>query len=176
MKTGRESSRAAIISDAAVGVAAGYGASVVMEHASSWLYQQVESPAAREREERLRDAMPTVVMARKLNDRLGEPLTDDHLQKLGEWLHFGFGTAWGPVYALAGRRTGINPLKLGLLLGAGVWVVFDEGLTPAAGFSPPNRAFPWQTHARAFIAHLVFGAAIAGLVEAGTRLTPGALG
>jgi uncharacterized membrane protein YagU involved in acid resistance len=174
MTTRHETDRPAIIGDAAIGAAAGCGASVAMEHASSWLYEHVESPAARDREEQLREAMPTVVMAGRLNHRLGEPLTDDHVQKLGEWLHFGFGTAWGPVYALARRRTEIKPLTLGLLLGAGVSVVFDEGLTPVVGFSPPNRAFPWQTHARAFISHLVFGAAIAGLVEAGTRLTPGA--
>jgi|SRR5579884_2321394 len=169
-----QSKGSTLISDAAVGTAAGYGATLLMEHASSWMYEHVESSAARQREEQLRDAMPTVVMAGKLNDRLGKPLSADRVQKVGEWLHFGFGVAWGPAYAIARRRTTIGPLKLGLLLGAGVSLVFDEGLTPAAGFSPPNRAFPWQTHARAFSAHLVFGAGIAGLVETGTHLAPGA--
>jgi hypothetical protein len=169
-----KSTSAALLADAAVGVAAGYGATVVMEHAGSWLYEHVESADAREREQRLRDSMPTVVMVGKLNDRLGGRLREERVQKLGEWLHFGFGTAWGPAYALARRQTNIAPLKLGLLLGAGVSLVFDEGLTPAAGFSAPNRAFPWQTHARAFGAHLIFGAALATLFEISRRVLPGA--
>jgi hypothetical protein len=103
MTTRHESNRPAIIGDAAIGIAAGYGASVSMEHASSWLYEHVESPAAREREQRLRRAMPTVVMTGKLNDRLGEPLTNERVQKLGELLHFGFGTAWAHARAFISR-------------------------------------------------------------------------
>ncbi len=50
--------------------------------------------------------------------------------------------------------------------------MFDEGLTPAAGFSAPNRAFSWQTHARAFVAHLAFGVTLAVLVVASWRIVP----
>jgi hypothetical protein len=162
----------ALVSDLAIGSAAGLGATVVMEYASSWLYEHVESEAARRREEELRDAMPTVVLARKLHGKLGGGLGDEAVDKLGERLHFGFGAVWGPVYALLRRRTRLSPLKLGLLLGTGVSLAFDEGLTPAAGLSPPNRAFPWQTHARAYVAHLVFGAALAAMMELGLRVIP----
>ncbi len=30
-------------------------------------------------------------------------------------------------------------------------------MTPALGFSAPNRAYPLSTHLRGFVAHLVFG-------------------
>ncbi len=116
--------------------------------------------------------MPTVVMAGKANVALGEPLGSKALEKLGTWLHFGFGTAWGPAYAALRRRTPIPPLALGAALGTFVSLVFDEGLTPAAGLSLPNRAFPWQTHARAYLAHLVFGITVAGLTEACWRAAP----
>ena len=154
-----------IASDVVVGSAAGYGATMAMEYFNSFVYEHVESEAARRREQELREAMPTVVMARIVNDRLGGRLPEQRVDKLGEWAHFAFGVAWGPIYAALRRRTGIGPLKLGLGLGPFVSLAFDEGLTPAAVFSRPNRAFPWQTHARAFAAHLAFGLALASLVE-----------
>lgn len=43
-------------------------------------------------------------------------------------------------------------------------------LTPAFGFSAPNRSYPLATHARGFVAHLVFGLAVAAVTEAGWGL------
>ena len=47
----------------------------------------------------------------------------------------------------------------GLAYGTAFWLVVDEGLTPLLGFAPGPLAFPWQTHARGLLGHLVFGAA-----------------
>ncbi len=46
----------------------------------------------------------------------------------------------------------------GLVYGVAFSLAVDEGLTPLLGFAPGPGAFPWQTHARDFLGHLVFGA------------------
>jgi hypothetical protein len=49
-------------------------------------------------------------------------------------------------------------------------LVADEMMTPALGFSAPNRAYPLSTHLRGFVAHLVFGLGVAATTETGWRL------
>ena len=51
-----------------------------------------------------------------------------------------------------------------------MWLLADEGMTPALGFSAPNRAYPVSTHVRALLAHLVFGAVVAAVTETAWRL------
>lgn len=43
-------------------------------------------------------------------------------------------------------------------------------MTPALGFSAPNRAYPLSTHVRGFVAHLVFGLGVAATTELGWKL------
>jgi hypothetical protein len=45
----------------------------------------------------------------------------------------------------------------GLVTGASLSLLINEGLTPLLGFSAPNRAYPLVTHLRGFVAHLVYG-------------------
>ena len=49
--------------------------------------------------------------------------------------------------------------------GAAMSLVADEAMTPLAGFSAPNSAYPLVTHLRGFAAHLVFGLAVAATCE-----------
>jgi uncharacterized membrane protein YagU involved in acid resistance len=49
--------------------------------------------------------------------------------------------------------------RRGLAYGAAFSLVVDEGLTPLLGLSPGPASFPWQTHARGFIGHLIYGTA-----------------
>ena len=51
-----------------------------------------------------------------------------------------------------------------------MWLLADEGMTPALGFSAPNRAYPLSTHVRALLAHLAFGAVVAAVTETAWRL------
>jgi hypothetical protein len=44
-------------------------------------------------------------------------------------------------------------------------LILDEALTPAMGFSAPDRDYPMATHIRGFAAHLLFGAVIATAAE-----------
>src|SRR5918993_1923991 len=86
-------------------------------------------------------------------------------------VHYAVGIAWGPVYCLLRRRGGMRPLGAGLLAGAALSLVVDEGLAPALGLTAPNRAYPAATHVRGFLAHLAWGAAAALAAEAIYRLT-----
>lgn len=75
--------------------------------------------------------------------------------------------SWAPVYAyLRRRRPGLRPVPAGLVMGSAMSLVADEAITPALGFSAPNRAYPLSTHLRGFAAHLAFGLAVAALTEA----------
>ncbi len=44
-------------------------------------------------------------------------------------------------------------------------LIVDEGITPLAGFSAPNRVYPAATHLRGLAAHLVYGLAVAAVTE-----------
>jgi uncharacterized membrane protein YagU involved in acid resistance len=55
---------------------------------------------------------------------------------------------------------------VGLVAGASLLLVVDEGLTPALGLRAPNRAYPVATHVRGFLTHLVWGAVAALAAEA----------
>jgi len=96
---------------------------------------------------------------------------DRRLRPVAKAVHHGLGMAWGPIYCLLRRRGGMRPLGAGLVAGASLSIVVDEGLTPALGLSAPNRAYPAATHVRGLLAHLVWGAAAALAAEAIYRLT-----
>ena len=49
-------------------------------------------------------------------------------------------------------------------------LMINEGLTPALGYSAPNRDYPVLTHVRGLAGHLVFGAVDAAAAEALSRL------
>lgn len=46
--------------------------------------------------------------------------------------------------------------------GAGLWLVADETMVPALGFSRPPGEYPASTHVYAFTSHIVFGLALEG--------------
>ena len=70
---------------------------------------------------------------------------------------------WGRAVALLAGRTRTPVVLAGLGVGTAVWVVLDEGLVPAIGLTAPTLAYPWETHARAFANHAVYGV-VMGLV------------
>ncbi len=76
------------------------------------------------------------------------------------------GIGGGVLYAVLRDRVPGSGLRRGVVYGAGSSLVVDEGLSPLLAFSPGPLAFPWQTHARGFIGHLVYG----GVVGAAMRV------
>jgi hypothetical protein len=161
---------AQILTDLALAAAAGYLGTKAMEPVSMKLYE-LEPAAARGREDAVRPGPPYRIAAEKLTKVFGLQITEQQLNRLSLAFHYGLAIQWAPLYPLLRRRTRLNPLAAGLVTGAAMSVVADELITPAFGFSAPNLEYPLVTHARGFAAHLVFGLAVAAVIEAGWTAT-----
>jgi uncharacterized membrane protein YagU involved in acid resistance len=153
-----------LIGDLAIASLAGVVGTKVMEPVSMALYE-AEPQADREREDAVRPGPPYKIAAKKTLGAIGIDLEGDALEKAGMAFHYGLAISWAPMYALLRRSTRMNPIAAGLVAGAAMSLIVDEGMTPALGFSAPNRDYPATTHVRGFIAHLVFGLAIAAVTE-----------
>ena len=155
-----------LVSDVGVGMIGGYVGTQVMERVAMKLYEW-EPEEARRQEDEVRPGEPPIVAARKTTQALGLELSEEQIQNIGMYLfHYGLGLGWGPVYTFLRRWTNLNPVSAGLLSGALMSLVVDEGMTPLFGFSAPNRDYPLATHLRGFAAHLAFGLGVAATAEA----------
>lgn len=135
----------------------------------------LEPAAACAREDAVRPGPPYRIAAQKLSTLAGVEVSEKQLDRLSLVFHYGPAVQWAPLYPLLHRRTSIGPVTAGLATGAAMSVVADELITPTFGFSAPNLDYPLVTHARGVAAHLVFGLAVAAIVEIGwvlTRTTP----
>lgn len=122
-------------------------------------------------EDAARPGAPYRIAAEKLTAVFGLELTEQQSNRLSLVVHYGLARQWAPLYPLLRRRTGLGPAAAGLTTGAAMSVVADGLMTPAFGFSAPNLDHPLVTHARGFLAHLVFGLAVAAVIETGWRIT-----
>ncbi len=155
-----------LISDVGVGMIGGYVGTQVMERVAMKLYEW-EPEEARRQEDEVRPGEPPIVAARKTTQWFGFELSEEQIQMLGMYLfHYGLGMSWGPPYTLLRRKTNLGPVQAGLLVGAAMSLLVDEGMTPLLGFSAPNRDYPLVTHLRGVAAHLAFGLGVAGTAEA----------
>jgi hypothetical protein len=113
-----------------------------MEPVSSKLYE-LESLADREREDAVRPGMPSAIAARKATHLLGINLSSKNMERLSLLFHYGLAIQWALIYPLLRRRTSLSPASVGLATGAAMSLIADELMTPALGFSAPNRAYPY---------------------------------
>lgn len=160
-----------LLADIAVGLCAGLVATQVTNLAQGPLQRMTPGSVGRQ-ERRVRPgASSSLVAARKIVHRLDCSPSQQKVGLLGKAVHFGIGMAWGPVYGLLRRHGGLGPLGAALASGAAMSLILDEGVVPALGLSAPNRDYPVFTHARGFLAHLVYGAVAALTAEGLGRLT-----
>jgi uncharacterized membrane protein YagU involved in acid resistance len=152
------------IADIGVDLISGYVGTKVMEPISTKLYEW-ESEEARRQEDAVRPGPPYEIAAQKTADLVGVELSEPQVKQAGKVFHYGLGMSWGPVYTLLRRFTALDPVTAGLLTGAAMSLIVDEGLTPALGFSAPNKDYPLATHLRGFVAHLAFGLGVAATAE-----------
>ncbi len=154
-----------LLSDIPVDMFSGYVGTKVMERVSMKLYEW-EPEAYRRQEDKVRPGPPYEIAARKTTQLLGLHLSDTQVQTLGMIVfHYGLGMSWGVVYTLLRRMTTLNPLVAGILDGASLSLLVDEGLAPLLGFTAPNRAYPLVTHVRGFLAHLAYRLSVAATAE-----------
>ncbi|MBX6311452.1 MAG: DUF1440 domain-containing protein [Isosphaeraceae bacterium] len=152
------------VSEIGIGLISGLVGTKVMEPVSMMLYEW-EPEAVRRREDAVRPGPPYEIAAKKTAELLGLHLTDEQVKRFGMAFHYGLGMSWGPVYLLLRRKARLSPATAGLLTGAVMSLLVDEGMTPALGFSAPNRAYPLLTHLRGFAAHLAYGLGVAATAE-----------
>lgn len=154
------------------GAAAGAAATWVMNQVTSWLYEH-EDAAAREREDRARGGQTAyAIAAGRMAQSAGVTLTSDQKSRAATALHWGTGIGAGVAYAIARRRWPAVARAGGLPFGVGFFLLVDEGMNTALGFTPPPRAFPWQAHARGAAGHVVFGAVTHAVLTGLDRLAP----
>ena len=153
-----------LLTDLAIGCVAGLVATKVYGLVQEALYRPMPDHVKR-REEQVRPGPSSQVAASKVSERLGYFLDDQQRKLAGSAVHYGLGTAWGPVYGILRRHGRMQPLGAGLLTGAALSLIVDEGLAPALSFSAPNRDYPMLTHLRGFLNHLAYGATVAVMAE-----------
>lgn len=156
-----------LLSDLALGAAAGVAATWVMGQVSTALYAR-EDEEARAREDRARGHRPAYeVAAEKAGRAAGAELGAQQRERYGEAVHWGLGAGAGAVYGVLRSRTDWASLGFGTLYGTLFFLTVDEGGNTVLGLTPPPQEFPWRTHGRGWLAHAAFGAA----AEAAMRVT-----
>lgn len=146
------------MNDALKGAIAGAAAWWAMDRVLRRCYDR-QGPAIRRREAEARGGVPALeVMAERLAGLAGIGLSAEERQRAGTVLQWTIGIGTGMLYGAIRDRLPASGLRRGLLYGAAVSLLVDEGLIPLLGFAPGPLAFPWQTHARGLLGHLVYGA------------------
>ena len=131
----------------------------VMDQALQRMYDR-EERSVRAAEDRARGGVPALErVAEAGGSTAGAELTLRQRQRAGTALQWTVGIGAGMLYGVLRSRVGAARAGRGLAFGAAFSLVVDEGAVPLLGFAPGPRAFPWQTHARGFVGHLVFGLA-----------------
>lgn len=156
--------KADVLLDLGVGLVAGLVATKITEYGQQALWS-LTPEKIKQREERVRPGPPYRVAAEKTAHLVNVELERDQLDRLGAAFHYGSGITWGAVYCLMRRAAGMESLGAGLAAGTSMSIILDELVTPAFGFSAPDRDYPAETHLRGFIGHLLYGAALAGAAE-----------
>lgn len=163
--------RRGLAADALRGGIAGAAGWWVMDHALQLMYDH-EDRSARERETRARGGVPALEVAAQRGARLaGIELAPRQRQEAGTAVQWLVGIGGGMLYGVFRPRLAAARAGRGLAYGAAFSLVVDEGLVPLLGLAPGPAAFPWQTHARGFAGHLLFGLVADAALEVleGTR-------
>jgi uncharacterized protein DUF1440 len=146
-----------IAADLITGAIAGAVATWVMGKATDILYQG-EDKAVREREENAREGETAyAVAAEKAANLAGASLSQDERDRYGSQIHWALGIGAGVLYALMRESMPRTGLARGLGFGTAFWLLVDEGANYLLGLTPGPAVFPWQTHARGLVGHLVYG-------------------
>ena len=101
---------------------------------------------------------PAHVVANRVADAVGRPLSPKQPHPAGIAVHYGIGM--GPAMAYAALRKDVPEIAAGrgLLYGLGLFLLVDEAAAPALGIAGGPGEYPWQAHARGLVTHLVLGA------------------
>lgn len=101
---------------------------------------------------------------------LGREPSKELVEKMSNWVHWGYGESAATAYALAARGRG------GPGVGAGygflLWLIGDELMVPLLGLSEKPTASRLSEHVPPLVAHLAFGTALGATVKALSKALP----
>lgn len=100
-----------------------------------------------------------------LTDSLGMVLPAKEQYMVGRSIHYLMGIVPGALYALWRRHAERLGFWRGPLYGFSLFISFDEVIVPALGYASGPLAYPWQAHARGFVAHLILGTATDAVID-----------
>lgn len=123
-----------------------------------WFLVGVQDPAAWRRTQAVRPhgKDPAHNMAGMFAGALGmQPPAQPH--PAGIAVHYAVGILPSALYGMVRDRLPGGPAR-GLLFGIAAWALADELMGPLTGAAAAPGRYPWQTHARSFVAHLLLGA------------------
>jgi hypothetical protein len=155
--------------DLAIGCAAGLLATRVTDYVQKLLWEL--TPASeRAKEPKTLEGSSAKSAARLFIEKNDLEPTEDNLVRGKVVIHYGLGLAWGPLYCLLRRGSGMTPAGAGATSGMALSLVVDETLSPLLGITPPNRMFPVSAHLRGFATHIAWGITAAVAAETLHRL------
>jgi len=165
------------VTNALLGAAAGAIGVWALDRLDWFLYRR-EPAEARERTEAVREGgeAPAGVLVSRIEEATSTQLSDrgHYLAELG--VHYAIGIVPAIAYARYRDQLPVSagPAR-GALYGAALWLIQDEGSAPLLGLSARPQDYPWQNHARAFAAHVLYGVATeAALTAFESRIDDGA--
>ena len=139
------------------GLVAGAVATFVLDRVDWFLYG-LEPDEAHDRTWAVRPEHkdPAHVVASRTSEALrGNPIPQDHIA--GHLVHYAIGIAPVMAYALLRDRVPAVTAGYGLGFGLAMEIVEDQVTNPVLGFAASPQHYPWQTHTRGLISHLIYG-------------------
>ena len=158
--------------DVAIGAAAGALGTYLMDQATTAFYER-EPEGVQKRENAARGEKTAYESAAEKAAQLaGLELNDEDRKAVGQAIHWSLGITAGVAYGALRHALPRAPIGSGLAFGALFWLAMDEGALTLLGLTPPPKEFPWQTHARGLVGHLVLGMVLEGTVAGSSLLVP----
>ena len=154
-----------LVGNLSLGALAGTIATLALSGVSQALSTQENRVSKFQEEWARRGQSATKVAAKRLASAVGSSPSKAQLKATEGAVHFGIGAGSGAVYGAIRPHLPVPGVVKGLGFGATLWLVADEGLSPALGLTPGPGEFPWQAHARGLASHLVFGLATEGVLS-----------
>ena len=157
-----------LIKDAGMGLIAGVIATAVMDIRQTTLIPTISSWAKVARghtpgddlmdnaDDSQPESSPEKV-AHRIANLVGVSLTRQEIGLWGNRVHWLYGPQWGAIYAILPLPR--TPLA-GTAFGAVLWLGSDELLLWALGTAENPMHYPFQSHAAALGAHVVYGAVL----------------
>jgi putative membrane protein len=107
------------------------------------------------------------LITEEITERVGleDEMTEDQMVGLTIFSHFGYGAAFGALYALFEARMPMHSSLKGALAGLGLWAGSYLGWLPALGILRPATRHPWRRNLLMIIAHIVWGVTLGEMIR-----------